>query len=170
MPARRSFSWPPPTWIGSRLQRRPNEGAPALWAVKLVGTHRDQIGVELVDVAERKFADLDRVGVELHSRVHDTGSDLRHRLQRADLVVGGRDRDQRGVRTQRPSDVRGIHLPMASTGSRVTSNPSCVSQLPKAWSTAGCSTGEVTRCRPRSHGRRAVPQLPAGCWLPCRRW
>ena len=70
------------------------ERADALRAVHLVRAHRHQVDLRLVDV-ERHLADrLHRVGVEEDALLLRDRADLRDRLQHADLVVGGHDRDE----------------------------------------------------------------------------
>ena len=70
------------------------ERADALRAVHLVRAERHQIDLHLVDV-ERHLADrLHRVGVEEDPLLLRDRADLGDRLQHADLVVGGHDRDE----------------------------------------------------------------------------
>ena len=70
------------------------ERADALRSVHLVGGHRGQVDLQLVHV-ERNLADgLHGVGVEENALLLRDRADLGDRLNHADLVVGGHDRDE----------------------------------------------------------------------------
>ena len=70
------------------------ERADALRPVHLVRAERRQVDLQLVDV-ERNLADrLHRVGVEQDALLLRDRADLGDRLDDADLVVGGHDRDE----------------------------------------------------------------------------
>ena len=71
--------------------------ADSLGTVKLVGGDRGQVNVVLNHV-ERNLANrLHRVGVEQHAALVTDRANLADGLQRANLVVGGHDRDQNGL-------------------------------------------------------------------------
>ena len=69
--------------------------------MEFVGADRDKVGVELMNVCKRLFAKpLDGVGVEDCALLTAKCTQLTHWLDRTDLVVGGHDRDEDGVRAQ----------------------------------------------------------------------
>ena len=98
VPERMPRSWPPPSICATSCTRgflrRTYKRAHALRSVNLVRRDRRQIDVVLNHV-ERNLADrLHRVGVEQHAALMAQRADFADRLQHANLVVGGHDRDQ----------------------------------------------------------------------------
>ena len=78
----------------ARIPAADVERAHALRAVHLVRAERQQIDLQVVDV-DRDLADrLHGVGVEQDPLLLRDRADLGDRLQHADLVVGGHDRDE----------------------------------------------------------------------------
>ena len=76
-----------------------------------MGADGDEVGVELVNIGEGKFAGgLDSVRVEQHAALAAEASDVRDGLDGTDLVVGGHDRDEGGVGAQGGADGIGVHL------------------------------------------------------------
>jgi len=70
-----------------------------------MGADGDEIGVERMNRVDRQLAHpLSRVTVEDDLARAAERTDVSHRLQRADLVVGSHDRDQDSVVTQNLSD------------------------------------------------------------------
>ena len=152
VPERTSRSWPPPCSSGVHGDvAAEQQRADADRAAELVpgDRHRGDAGGGEVD---RHLPDrLDRVGVERHAgRGRDRGQ-LGDRLHRADLVVGPHRGDQRDVVAERGGQRRRATAgPSSSTGSQVTSAPSCRPSQSTASSTAWCSTAlATTRLRPR---------------------
>ena len=80
--------------------------------MKLVGADRDEVGVELPNRRERELAeDLHGIGVKNHAARTTQRPDRRDRLERAEFVVGGHDRDERRVGAQGAFDGAQGHLP-----------------------------------------------------------
>ena len=122
------------------------------------GQRGDAAGGEV----DRHLADrLDGVGVERHAVRGGQRGQLGDRLHRADLVVGPHRGDQR--RRRRRAQRLGAGRPgrpgrPSSTGSQVTSAPSCRPSHSTASSTAWCSTALATTRRAPGVGRPPGPE------------
>src|SRR2546430_3839460 len=90
------------------------QAADALWTVKLVRRHREQVDTELIHSRRDLPGRLHRVGVEVCIAVLPShGHQVRNWLDGTDLVVRVHDAHKRRVRPQRvPQGVR-IHEPVA---------------------------------------------------------
>ena len=98
VPDRMPRSWPPPSIMRREQHARvapPDvERADALRPAHLVRADGRHVHLQIVDV-ERNLADrLHGVGVEQDALLLRDRADLGDRLNHADLVVGGHDRDE----------------------------------------------------------------------------
>src|SRR5439155_6771617 len=77
------------------------EGAGAGRPVEIVRREREEIDAAVVDGERDASGRADRVDVERHAARAGDPADLTDRLNRADLVVGRHDLDERRVRDNR---------------------------------------------------------------------
>ena len=93
--------------------------------------------------------------------------DLGDRLERADLVVGGLQAGQRGVRAQRRGELLRVDPAGAVDARPSVTLPPSRSCSPAACSTLECSTALTTRCRPARRRACRVPSTPRWtAWVP----
>lgn len=86
-----------------RKKRRFNEqSASSFRPVKLVSANGNHIGIELVNVFKRLLAEpLDSVGVEENAPFLTQSAQLGNRLNGADFIISGHDRNENGVGSER---------------------------------------------------------------------
>ena len=146
VPERTSRSWPPPCSSGTHADvAAQQQRAGADRAAELVPGHGQRVDPGGGEVDRHAADGLHRVGVHRDAVLVGDRGELGDRLHRADLVVGPHDADERDrvrvVGERRAQRRRRRPGRSASTGSQVTSAPSCAASQSTASRTAWCSIG-----------------------------